>query len=336
MGHLLYNHSILRNAHPREVSKYVNSLVGEHYLRVVSGPSPERNRRATLSHKQIEKISFNYLYFGEEVVVSATKPANYYHLQFILDGECGVQTGYGNFTATRDTAVIVNPFHPESFFYSEDCRKIIVRIEKERLDAFMTELIGSPIRKPVEFGSKVDMSSENVASLYRLVSFFCQELNSSHSSLLESDHLSTPVETLFLRAFLQAIPNNYSHMLSHMGPHAVPISIRKVDRFIHENLTEDITMNDLTDVSGLSIRVLYKTFERYKHMAPMAYLKKVRLEKIREKLTSGELAASTITELALEYNFNHLSRFSADYKKHFGELPSESLKFHSHKSRKKC
>ena len=330
MGHLLNNHSILRNAHPGEVSRHVNSLVGEHYFRIVKGPTPDRKKRAVLCHRPVENISFNYLYFGEEVVISAPRPTNYYHLQFILDGECGVQSNSGNYIATRDTALTVNPYHPENFIYSEDCRKVIVRVEKDRMDSYLTDILGFPIKKPVEFSQVVDIASEELKSLQRMVQFFCEELNAKQPSLLSSDYLSTPIETLFLRAFLHAVPNNYSHLLSNMGAKAIPASIRKVDHFIHENLTEDITMNDLTDVAGLSVRVLYKTFERYKFMAPMAYLKKIRLEKIRERLTSGNPDGETITELALEYNFNHLSRFAADYKKHFGELPSETLKMHSH------
>ena len=152
-----------------------------------------------------------------------------------------------------------------------------------------------------------------------------------NSALLTSDFLSAPVETLFLKAFLRTVPNNYSDLIARLGAQELPASVRNIDQFIHENLSDEISISDLAAASGLNVRVMYKTFQEYKHMSPIAYVKKLRLEKIRDHLQSGNLAGKTITELAMDYNLNHLGRFSADYKKQFGELPSETLKMHSHK-----
>jgi AraC-like DNA-binding protein len=44
----------------------------------------------------------------------------------------------------------------------------------------------------------------------------------------------------------------------------------------------------------------------------------------RQALNSG--TSQTVTEAALSYGFEHLSRFSAHYADFFGELPSVTLK----------
>ncbi|MFP5456117.1 MAG: helix-turn-helix domain-containing protein, partial [Alphaproteobacteria bacterium] len=37
-------------------------------------------------------------------------------------------------------------------------------------------------------------------------------------------------------------------------------------------------------------------------------------------------APTTVSELALEWGFTHLGRFSAEYRRRFQELPSETLR----------
>ena len=177
MGQLLSNHIVMRDAHPGEISTKVNSLIGEHYLRLLGDRSPQRENKAIFCHRSINKIAFNYLYFGEEVMLSAVKPKIYYYLQFILDGQCSVQTSSGMFTATKGTALAGNPFRPEKFIYSEDCRNIVIRVEKEQLESFLADLLGIPIKKPLLFSDRIDTTRGEGADLYRLVDFFCQELN---------------------------------------------------------------------------------------------------------------------------------------------------------------
>ena len=53
-------------------------------------------------------------------------------------------------------------------------------------------------------------------------------------------------------------------------------------------------------------------------------MKQVKLRQLREDLLRGQ--CRNITEVALDYGFSHLGRFSSDYRKLFGELPSETVR----------
>ena len=50
------------------------------------------------------------------------------------------------------------------------------------------------------------------------------------------------------------------------------------------------------------------------------------LERIRASLADPACPVRNITELALDYGFVHLGRFSDTYRQLFGELPSDTLK----------
>jgi transcriptional regulator, AraC family len=60
-------------------------------------------------------------------------------------------------------------------------------------------------------------------------------------------------------------------------------------------------------------------------VTPKLFIKQSKLKSLREELVSGK-AVRNVTEVALDYGFTHLGRFSSDYRKMFGELPSETLR----------
>jgi len=72
-------------------------------------------------------------------------------------------------------------------------------------------------------------------------------------------------------------------------------------------------------------RTLFKQFESFRGISPMEYLRAARLERVREVLQSGQVTGN-ITDLATTWGFSHMGRFSTEYRKRFGERPSETLK----------
>ncbi|MGC2655752.1 MAG: helix-turn-helix domain-containing protein, partial [Mycobacterium sp.] len=58
---------------------------------------------------------------------------------------------------------------------------------------------------------------------------------------------------------------------------------------------------------------------------PVTHLRNVRLDSARRMLTQPSDGTS-VTNVALAAGFSHLGRFSREYSRRFGELPSESLR----------
>jgi transcriptional regulator GlxA family with amidase domain len=56
----------------------------------------------------------------------------------------------------------------------------------------------------------------------------------------------------------------------------------------------------------------------------MQFVRDVRLDAVRERLTRAD-SPCTVAEVATEFGFGHLSRFSQDYRRRYGENPSETL-----------
>ncbi|GAB3104718.1 helix-turn-helix transcriptional regulator [Aestuariicella hydrocarbonica] len=104
----------------------------------------------------------------------------------------------------------------------------------------------------------------------------------------------------------------------------LPKHIRTVMCFLKSHTNEPICVDDLAHISGTSTRSLYLHFKNFLGMTPMEYVKELRMERVRNELLSGD--ANNIYKAATNAGFNHMGRFSRDYRQRYGENPRETLK----------
>jgi len=102
------------------------------------------------------------------------------------------------------------------------------------------------------------------------------------------------------------------------------IAVERARRFIHENLPNPIRLSELCAHAHTQARSLEYGFHEVLGISPVSYIKALRLNRIHHLLLSRLSADRTITEIALDCGFWHLSQFAADYRKFFGESPSSA------------
>ena len=97
---------------------------------------------------------------------------------------------------------------------------------------------------------------------------------------------------------------------------------------MREKASEAITLQDVANNVGISLKTLHNGFQKYRNDTPKNYLKNLRLELVRKDLITAKLEKTneTVTEIALRWGFIHLSHFSESYFNKFGEHPSVTLK----------
>jgi len=86
---------------------------------------------------------------------------------------------------------------------------------------------------------------------------------------------------------------------------------------------EVVMMPDLCARLGVSRRTLQTCFDDVLGISPAQYLRVVRLNEVRRRLTQSN--HKRIADVAAEWGFSHMSQFAVDYRKLFGESPSETL-----------
>lgn len=76
---------------------------------------------------------------------------------------------------------------------------------------------------------------------------------------------------------------------------------------------------------GTSERSLRRQFQCFTGQSPIAFHRHLRLEAARQAISGTEVKADITTTAGL-YGFSHLSHFSGQYRRRFGELPSTTLR----------
>jgi len=90
--------------------------------------------------------------------------------------------------------------------------------------------------------------------------------------------------------------------------------------YMRAHADEPISVPELCQATCASRRALQYAFEEILHLSPVTYLRVMRLNRVRGELLAH--SADTVGDIAARWGFWHQSRFAADYRQHFGELPS--------------
>ena len=95
---------------------------------------------------------------------------------------------------------------------------------------------------------------------------------------------------------------------------------------LEKNLESSIDIVSLAKSLNISERQLHNAFKVKYGLTPRKYLQNLRLNAVKEELLGSSKAV--ISEVAFNYNFKHMSHFTSEYKKLFGETPSMTLERH--------
>jgi AraC family ethanolamine operon transcriptional activator len=96
--------------------------------------------------------------------------------------------------------------------------------------------------------------------------------------------------------------------------------VRRAVEFVNAHPDNAVTVHDLCQLLRVSRRTLQEYFENVLHVSPLQYLRAFRLNRVRSALRND--SSLRVTDAAARFGFWHLSQFSHDYRRMFGESPS--------------
>lgn len=106
------------------------------------------------------------------------------------------------------------------------------------------------------------------------------------------------------------------------------LAVIRACAFVDAHLHSPIALMDLCEAAGVSTRALEYGFRDFYGLGPMAYVRNMRLCRVRHDLLDPALNEDSVSRAARRWNFTHMGQFSHDYRALFGEMPSKTLAAH--------
>lgn len=271
---------------------------------------------------QLSDVALGFGQCGTAVEVRFGE-TDFARLQLSLRGQCATRIGNATAVVAPGQPVLTSPGRPVSLLYGEEFQHLFLRVRSDALRQKLTAILGLPIRAPIEFELADFPNRKMTWALERMILQFVNQLD-DEDSLFSPLALKEMGQALIVQ-LLFASRHRWSGLLAQEPLAGSEAQLRRVEEYIAANWNQSITIETLSEVTGVSARTIFRTFERARGCSPMVFVKKIRLERARAALTNPGHTTS-VSGVALACGFSNLGHFAHDYRGLFGELPSDTLK----------
>ncbi|MDR2239071.1 MAG: helix-turn-helix domain-containing protein [Zoogloeaceae bacterium] len=146
-------------------------------------------------------------------------------------------------------------------------------------------------------------------------------------AMLQYPAMQKGLEHALLSSVVKAVDRSTNEAArSTASPTARHAIVSRAQEYMRTHVEEPLTVEDLCRVLGVSRRTLQYSFQEVLQLNPVSYLRAIRLNGARRMLKSADPQRHSVQDIAARWGFWHLSHFANDYRRMFGELPSETLR----------
>lgn len=278
------------------------------------------------SHASVGSLSLNHLTYGTETVIGMPPLRDFYLLQWTLEGTATYRQEGAEHTVHAGGLYVVNPDRRTEKTWGADCTQLIVRLDRSLLDEAVAgwRAEGGRILEPVLFAPAPAFETAHTASLFAFLRAIARDAREggvgwAHPRLAE--HAGSVLAGLMLTA----LDHSAGGWLAATGA-ARPQALARAEDFIKVHAREPLRLGDIAEAAGVRPRTLHKAFQRHLGLTPIAYVRQMRLDLARRDLMEAARSGRTVTDVATDCGFDHLSKFARSYKTRYGESPSETVR----------
>lgn len=322
----LYGREVFRSRHADETHALVTSQLKSHRSAWGRGEVDARFCRAELS-----ALSLCILRYGCAVDIEPDALGNFILVQMPLRGHADIHTGGQTMQIHPGQGAVVSAHKPVRLHWHADCEQLMLKIELSRLqEVARRAFAGHQAEEVGEIDFDLSLRLDDAAGMQwcRMVANLASLLPSDGSTAYDPRWLAHCEDNLMLYLLCHR-PNSVlrRHDALRHGSEATSLrQLRRAEDFMRSRLDGPLSLDDVADAAGTNRRTLALLFRRYRDLSPIEVLRNMRLDAAHAQLARQD--GASVTQIALNCGFSHLSRFAACYRERFGMLPREQIARH--------
>ena len=308
----------LASRDPREAQHIVARALNRHATSWGRGPVD-----TALHRTAINDVSIILLRYGAPVKIEPLRPGTYYIVQIPLGGQAQVRCGDALLDVDPENGVVLSPNARVVLEWAPQCEQILIKIPVATVEKVWRSVSDRPLRRAPEFHLPFRADDDAGVGLMQCVDYALRETAQAPRTPAGRSLVSRLEELLVLK-LLDTQPHSHSEELVHRRGGIAPRHVRAAEDFMLDHLDEPISLKDMADHAGVSVRTLNQVFRDFRRTSPIAELRDLRMDRVREQLVAAR-PGTRVADVARKWGFRHLGRFAASYRARFGEAPSETL-----------
>ncbi|MED1778095.1 AraC family transcriptional regulator [Bacillus subtilis] len=234
---------------------------------------------------------------------------DYYVIGFIEKGQ--------RYLACQDQEYIINPgdlllFNPRD---THSCEQIDGRTLDYRCINVMPDIMEKAV-KEITGAGHLPYFSQHVLFRHELTASL-QELH----ILISEEKQALRKEELFLY-LLEELIRHYSDVTFLSSVPEPSDEVKMVCEFLEEHYAENVTLNDLSELTGWSKYHLLRSFTKQKGITPNSYMETIRINQAKKLLEQGVRPI----DAAFQTGFSDQSHMTKFFKRQVGLTPKQYMK----------
>jgi AraC-like DNA-binding protein len=206
----------------------------------------------------------------------------------------------------------------------DEYASVTLLFETDVASRVLSELFGDATLSKLDLEPLMDLSTGAGAAFNLLAQTIVSGMH-GEQVLERSPKAMALLTEAALRLIFKNVPHRLSYRLELEQLKVEPWHTRQAIDFMHANMHRPLTVIDIAEGVGVSVRSLQAGFRQFKDTTPVAHLRLIRLRAAHAELSSPENRLP-VSEVALKWGFTQMGRFAAQYRATFGEYPSETAK----------
>jgi AraC-like DNA-binding protein len=318
---LLDSHRIFRSRNAEEAHAYLRHK--EFQLDLDPRQAGELDVR--INGVYLPGLWFGYFEYGAPVATRAVRRDDYW-VQLPIRGRIEAASERSSVVCDGRRAAVLSPTSTDFYLVrsSAGAGRLCLSLTAASLTAQLAALLGDAPSRLIELSPEMDVTWGHGQRLFQQVLATVADLEGG-APVLDNPVAMGAFEQLILTGLLLSHPHNYSEALRRLDRPIAPRDVKRAVAFIEAQLGSGFTLADLVRVTGVAGRTLYKHFRDFKGVSPMRYARNARFRAVRRALQRAE-PEQGVAAIAAECGFTHMGRFAVEYRRRFGESPSQTLR----------